>query len=187
MRILLKKLHYLRTVCALSILAVGGCMSLPNPKGKPAPIQTFAHIAPVYVDALSVDIVDPENNFLIMGSIPYGAMAKNYFYNKVKPQGVDNTVRIVLEELKFTASDNGGFAGLGGHNIFRPEMSIAFQRLDNRGVMTHAKKVKLARTIHVSKHASIAARENKIQDGLDALFRTLDLNIEPIMRNDLKL
>ena len=170
---------------------------MPDPKGKPMPAMTFNHIAPVMMQVNNVAIELMEDSLQAQPHAPFikplPVVAENYFASKVTPAmnnsavdlaGRSFTVQIheasVAHNYVPAGREMARFLGVGGLDEY--VLNVAVLLLLETPELKKTVKMSAGRTIRVNEHSSIADRERNQLVALEELLKTLDTEVERVIR-----
>lgn len=183
----------MKKLLLLSCVALAACSSNPISGVGPADL-TFQHVRPVNlpVSDLSVERAAPSQSNAPGFVVPFEDKIEPYFRKKVQTVGGEKRMKVIIEESyvkeSFEPSPNkvAGFLDVAGFDVYNLSLILNVRSEDNFGAHKGV-RLKLARTIKVSEHASVAERETKQTEGVEALFRELDVNMTRIALQELDL
>lgn len=161
--------------------------------GKPLPALTFAHIAPVPIKVARV-VQHPGNGHTDGGFIlaPDEALQR-YLGRKFQSAGGPGILSISIEEAGvthgFEKSKNqaGNFLGVAGFDVYDVTLKLRAEHLDPGGVVLYGKVLSVGQKIKISEHASLVERERHQLEGLEEMFKQLDILLTHTVLEDMNL
>ncbi|HRQ60976.1 MAG TPA: hypothetical protein PLO23_05645 [Alphaproteobacteria bacterium] len=183
----------MKKLLLLSAIALTAC-SNSNVSGVAPPDLTFQHVRSVNIPVsdLTIERAAPSQSNAPGFVVPFEDKIEPYFRKKVQVVGGEKRMKVIIEESyvkeSFEPSANkvAGFFDMAGFDVYNLSLILNVRSEDNFGGHKGV-RLKLARTIKVSEHASVAEREMKQTEGVEALFRELDVNMTRIALQELDL
>ncbi len=181
---------------SLSVIAVGACTSHPSPEGKPMPGMTFNHLGPMKLkvaEVLHAESMAANNAFPIDFSVPLDDYLKLYINRRFQPFGGTETLTITAEDvqvvhtLKDSESGMANFIGVAKVDSYAVTVVINMSLEDKHTGSLRGRRFTAKRVINVSEHASIAEREKRQMEGIEALFANIDASALEILKNQYDL
>jgi hypothetical protein len=190
----MKKIPLILTSVLASVLVLTSCSS--GTDGKPPPDLTFQNVIPVNLPVSDINVERASGYNAATNAtsfvVPFSDKIESYVRRKMQAMGGDKRLRVIIEDASvkehFQPSDNkvAGFLDVAGFTVYDLSLVMNVRAEDsyggNKGV-----RLKLGRTIKVSEHASVAERELRQTEGVEALFRELDTNMTRITLQELDL
>jgi hypothetical protein len=178
------------------LFIVLGCLTAcaSGPAGKPLAQMTFAHLQqiPVNVGALKshTEKSDFDSESFVVS--PYDSI-EEYLRTRFAPAGKQGTLEVMIEDASITHSYQGSANKVGkwmdvaGFDVYDMVVKVRLQHLDDSGQALYNTVLTGKRIVRVSEHSSIAEREKRQLEAMEALFADLDREILRIVLNDMKL
>lgn len=177
-----------------ALVLLASCSS--SISGKAPPDVTFQDTRPVNLPVSDLVIEEGPSAQAASNatsfSVPFEEKVDLYLRHKLHSVGGEKRLRVVIEDSsvkeRFEPSANkvAGFLDMAGFDVYDISLILNVGAEDNFGGHKGV-RLKLARTIKVSEHASIAERELKQTEGVTALFKELDTNLTRITLQELDL
>lgn len=184
-----------RVVSLLMVLVLMACAS-GHETGKPLPSMTFQHITPIRLPVSDVVVEDmstaSSNARTQYFTVPYETVLQNYVQRKFQAVGGNKVLRVVVEQISvdesFEESQNrvAGFFDVAGFEVYDVKLGLNVVVKDPYG-SENGVRVQAERKIKISEHASVAERERRQMEGLEAMFKDLDASMTRIAYQDLGL
>lgn len=185
----------MKHIVLLPLIVLAACSS-PGILGKAPPDLTFQHVRPVNLPVSDISVEQAPGATSASNAtsfvVPFEQVIESYIRHKIQAVGGDKRLKVIVEEVsvkeRFEPSPNkvAGFLDVAGFDIYDLSLVLNVRAEDsiggNKGV-----KLKLARMIKVTEHASVAERELRQTEGVEALFRELDTNMTRITLQELDL
>lgn len=180
----------------ISIFVVA-CTSMPNPAGKPIAAMTFDHIQPkpIYVSRIESSAVEQHAGAKFFQPVDEATLS--YFANKFKAHddgaGQRGTLKILVEQAVVLKTHEkaqhqvANFLDVAGFDVYNVIVQVRIEHLDSQGFVKQGNVVTARRFIKISEHASLAERDRRQLEGMEALFNDLDDRVEEIVLDDMDL
>ncbi len=166
---------------------------MPSPAGKPVAAATFDHIRPKPVNVRSIALeVKPQTQSAPFFQ-PVSAAAESYFRTRFSARGAKDSLKVTVEQADVTQGYENStqkvtnFMGVGGFDVYNLIVQVRLEHMDEQGYIRHGRVVTARRHIKISEHASLAEREQRQLEGMEALFGELDKQVENVVLEDMKL
>lgn len=167
---------------AAAVLCLCACES-GRPGGLPLPQMTFAQIQPMPVNVRLVNASVSESDAVDDFAIDPGAAAKQYLARRFVAAGNSGALEINVEKAAVVktheAAGNSvaGFLNVGGADAYAVTLIVRFEHLDEGGRVLYGKVLTARRIVRISEHDSLATRERRQMEAMEALFSDLDREI----------
>lgn len=185
----------MKRISLISLVVLAACSS-PGIDGKRPPDLTFQHIRPVNLPVSDVVVEQGPGATTASNAtsfvVPFEQVIEDYIHKKIQSVGGDKRLKVIVEESsvkeRFEPSPNkvAGFLDVAGFDIYDLNLVLNVMAEDSIGGRKGV-RLKLARMIKVTEHASVAERELRQTEGVEALFRELDTNMTRITLQELDL
>ncbi len=179
--------------------ALCACASNPHPKGKPLPLLTFEHIKPL---GLSVDSVEIENLYKTSAHpadisqeyimVP-GTAVERYLKARFQPIGGQGKLKAVIEEASVFYFDSpsqnslGRWLNVAGTEEYSLTLKLHLMHRDDPTYREQGKVITATRRVRISEHVSLADREQRQLEGLEAMLDDLDAAVTRTVLDDFSL
>ncbi len=177
--------YSLLLACAATMLAMTGCVNQAA-TGKPLAALDYQHIAPLYVSAGQVDVINhyhptPESDHAASAfpTRPEDAL-NHYAENRLKAKGYEGTLKFTIDNAAVKHSevqpDNSvlKWAGAGIQDRYDVDLGITLARVEADGHQSGEASVQLTRFITVPQSYSIAKRETTLREFTQKMVESVD-------------
>lgn len=165
-----------------------GCASTPHPEGMPLPAMTFENLAPIPVNVKIVNVKaalerHPSPGFVVS---PYDA-ARTYLQRRFVAQGMHDSLNAYIDEASVKEAGRKAdsrvlsFMNVGGHMVYTVRIKIRLEHVAENKQVLYSRSVTVTRVMTITEHSSIAARETREFDGMEALFADIDKAVTAIV------
>lgn len=188
----MNKRTVMTALLAWTLVVPAGCAG--NPAGLPVAQMTFANYAPIPVNVRDVNIqtqaAGPGEGDFIMDP---QAAAQEYLKARFAPRGLQGALSATIEEAsvrkarKESSDKVARFFAMGGQDVYQVTLRVRFDHLDNAGNVVYGKVLTARRALHITEHASVAEREGHMLEGLEAMFRDLDREVQNMVAYQMHL
>jgi hypothetical protein len=169
------------------------CASTPHPEGKPLPALTFSYMQGIPVNVRHIEVVAPPAREPSGFVLSPGKTFQDYLNARFSAQGQRDILRAVVTEADVMSSrkSSGGrvrkFLEIDGHDVYQVNMTVRLEHVTDSGQVLYSRELKAARTMNITEHASVAAREQHQFRGMEQMLREMDARITAIVLNEMKL
>jgi hypothetical protein len=193
------KKNALLWIGALFVLwPLAGCESLPHPEGKPLPALTFERTDPLTLDVAKISV---ESLYRLSANRPDfvtepGLALERYLRTRFTPGlplsgGGVLLFRIEDVALLHTHEPSlytvARFLDLAGSERYALKIVLRVEHLDGSGRLIRGTALQAQRIITLSEHASLAYREQRQLEGMEALIADLDARLVPLLTEEMGL
>lgn len=171
---------------------------MPSPEGKPLADVTFAHLQPLQLNLSAINHIDvattkndksPQHFYVSIRDL-----FKDYSSTRFKAnnKGIPE-LNIILEAVDVIyqqkESDNklANYIGVARMDEYVISLKLNLSLMNNTSGALKGRHLNLQRIISISEHVSIAERERRQMQGVEAMFVDLDQAIIDVLRNDFGL
>ena len=178
---------------AFSALILSACTSMPSPEGKPLAHMTFGHLptVPLQVSDIIREPIAPDIYSAIPEgfTVPVDDLTAAYLDHRFKAIGGPEVLNISIEQLSVTydekTSENAVAAFFNVAKIESYDIHLAMDlTLTNKeSGAVRGRKFTVRRGINITEHASIADREKRQLQGVEAMFADIDQAVLDILQN----
>lgn len=174
------------TCAALALLPLAACSSSIHSDGKAQPRLAYQYREPVYLNVAAIEVQDMSKADGNSEFVPFvesvGDTLKGYLGGRFEAIGGAETLSFVIEDKRLTHSFKesgysvGKFLGVDGQDVYKIDVTVQATLRDDYG-NERGKRFHLWRELSISEHDSVAEREKKQLEGLEALMGSLDASL----------
>jgi hypothetical protein len=177
------------------MVTLAGCTA-NNSGGMPLSDMTFKHLGPMPLrvsEVIKREAVGQKRMITEDFSVPVDELLESYIADRLKPVGGPETLFVELEELTVTHSVKdpeskvAGFMGVAKVDSYAVSASFNLALENPSNGALRGKRFKVSRIINVSEHVSVIERETRQQEGIEAMFKDIDLMMMQILKNEFML
>lgn len=186
-------------ICA-SVLLVSACERVTPivSNGLPLPVQTFEHVQRLSVNVSNVQIIRGSDEMQgRMGdfSISLHDRAMQYLSQKFQTTGDLSGSQLVasVEDVQVQhmqrQSNRDFFKSLGVDMVdqYRLRLSLRLEHRTIEGRVLYGKVLSVEKTLNISEHTSLAAREQDQFEAVEDMFAILDPQVSRVIQNEMNL
>lgn len=166
------------------VVALGACENTLSPQGDPLPRLEYRHNAPIPLEVSSIDFEDrTAENAKDADYVPFvqpvSDTLRSYLLARYAASEGFEGLSFILEDVRLTKTyrppENkiGAFMGVAGQDIYQIDIQLHARLKDTHG-NTRGKRFNIGRKLSLSEHVSIAEREKRQLEALEALMADLD-------------
>lgn len=177
------------------IVGLTGCTS-NNSKGMPLSDLTFSHLGPMplrVAEVIKRDAVGQKRQITPDFSVPVDDLLERYIVERLKAVGGAETLYVELEDLTVThnvkdsQSRVAGFMGVAKVDSYSVSASFNTVLENPANGSVRGKRFKVSRIINISEHVSVVEREKRQQEGIEEMFKDIDLMMMQVLKNEFML
>ena len=180
-----------------SLLMLGACSSMPSPEGKPMADLTFGHLSPVMLqvsDVIRNDITQDQLDSMPESFVvPVDDLTNAYIQRRLKAAGGSEKLSITVDDLsvRYEQKDSDSavaeFLGVAKIDSYVVTITIDLMLENERNGAVRGRKFTARRVINISEHVSVAERERKQLQGVEAMFVDIDRSMLDILQHQFGL
>lgn len=191
--------YRLLTTAMCAALCTGGlvaCTASGNVDGKPLPQLNFASMAPVWVSAANVSVVDnyaPSADGLDVSSslpTPPDIAVRRYVESRLQPAGGVGTLNFVIEGSTVRKQPVGAdtsierWTGTGTSTRYDAEMRLRFFKQSDTASRVISHTMNVNRSITIPDSYSLAQRDAELQGFVTELVQEMDKAVVDALRDE---
>lgn len=161
--------------------------------GKPLPVMTFSHLEPISISVGAVRSASEEQGIAEAFVVSPSRALEEYIHARFLPAGFAGLLQATTEEASiahsYEPSDSrvGQALDVNGWDVYDMVIKVRLEHLDDHGDVLYGTVLTARRVIKVTEHSSVAERERRQFEAVEALFQDLDKQIMRIVLEDMRL
>ena len=180
-----------------SLCVLGACSSMPSPEGKPMADLTFGHLSPVMLqvsDIIRNEITQDQLDRIPQNfTVPVDDLANAYIQRRLQAAGGPEKLSVTIDDLsvRYEQKDSDSavaeFLGVAKIDSYAVTITMDLMLENERNGAVRGRKFTARRVINISEHVSVAERERKQLEGVEAMFVDIDRSVLDILQHQFGL
>ena len=170
---------------------------MPSPEGKPMADLTFGHLSPVMLqvsDIIRNEITQDQLDRIPQNfTVPVDDLANAYIQRRLQAAGGPEKLSVTIDDLsvRYEQKDSDSavaeFLGVAKIDSYAVTITMDLMLENERNGAVRGRKFTARRVINISEHVSVAERERKQLEGVEAMFVDIDRSVLDILQHQFGL